>query len=376
MTKKYPFHLFLVCSISLLFFYACSNEEDDSINYEQISPVTVNLTQVPYARLSDYKFFEGELKNLAPSLGVLPYQPASNLFADYAHKKRFVWLPKGTKATYNGDGKVLELPVGAALIKNFYYENVLPNNTTKIIETRIMIRKSTGWIFANYVWNDEQTEAFFDLNGSFVPISWVENGETKNANYRIPNEVQCITCHKTEAYVNGALITTNIPIGIKPQNLNFNYNYNSGSKNQLSKWIEKGLLKNNFSLPTSQNTVINYEDDTQPLETRVRAYFDINCAHCHTEGGHCSYRPMKFAYQDTYNNTTNMGVCVNTEDMQDFPPALSKIITPGNKDRSMLYYRLNTTDESFRMPLHGRTIIHEEGIQLIEQWINSLTPCP
>ena len=36
-------------------------------------------------------------------------------------KKRFIWLPNGTKATYNGDDEILELPVGAALIKTFYY---------------------------------------------------------------------------------------------------------------------------------------------------------------------------------------------------------------------------------------------------------------
>jgi hypothetical protein len=51
-------------------------------------------------------------------------------------------MPKGTKATYNGDTKVLELPVGAVFIKTFYYDNVLPNNTTRIIETRLMIQKS------------------------------------------------------------------------------------------------------------------------------------------------------------------------------------------------------------------------------------------
>lgn len=373
MTKNYILTIF---SAFILFIaFSCSNDQDDS-DYKPVSPVNVDLTQVPYTKLSDYNFFQGEIKNLLPSLDVLPYEPASSLFADYAHKKRFIWMPKNSKATYNGDGKILELPVGSVLIKNFYYYNVLPSNETKIIETRIMIRKSTGWIFANYVWNDEQTEAFFDLNGSFKAISWTQGGTTMNANYRIPNEVQCITCHKTEELVGGALVTTNIPIGIKPQNLNFNYNYDSGSKNQLTKWIEKGYLEDNFSLPTAQNTVINYDDNTQPLEKRVRSYFDINCAHCHSEGAHCSYRPMRFAYEETYNNNTNMGVCVDTQDMQDFPPALSKIITTGNINRSMLYYRLNTTDESFRMPLHGRTIIHQEGIDLIEDWINTLTPCP
>ena len=194
MIKKYAIYFFII-SISLLI-YACSNDSDDE--YTPISPVTVDLTQVPYPNLSEYHFFEGEMKNQIPSLNVTPYEPISSLFSDYAHKKRFVWMPEGTKATYNGDGKLLELPVGAVLIKNFYYENVLPSNTTRIIETRLMIRKSTGWIFAEYVWNDEQTEAFYDLSGSFTSVTWTqENGTPKTvSNYRIPSETECFVCHK------------------------------------------------------------------------------------------------------------------------------------------------------------------------------------
>lgn len=365
-------------AIILIFavFTSCSDKDDE---YTPVSPVVVDLTQVPYPKLSDYKFFEGEMKDLIPALNVIPYEPSSVLFSDYAHKKRFVWMPVGTKATFNGDDKILNLPVGAVLIKNFYYDNVQPENATKIIETRIMIRKDTGWIFADYVWNNEQTEAFLDLAGSYVPISWKdENNVTRNVNYRIPSEVQCIVCHKERIEIPGGEVTTYIPIGIKPQNLNFNYNYGTESKNQLTKWIEQGYLESNFTFPTAENTVVNYDDTSKPLEQRVRAYFDINCAHCHAQDRHCDYRPMRFAYSETggANGHTNMGVCVPTADMQDFPSAYSSIIKPGNVDRSMLYYRINTTDESYRMPLHGRTLIHEEGVALIEEWINSLTGCP
>lgn len=363
----------------IILFYSCNND-DSKEAYVPLptSPVIVDLTQVPYPKLSDYNFFEGDIKNQKPSLNVIPYEPASSLFTDYAHKKRFVWMPIGVKATFNGDANVLELPVGAALIKTFYYDNVQPNATTKIIETRIMIRKQTGWIFADYVWNEAQTEAYLDLNGSTVTISWKDdNNVIKSTNYRIPSEVQCIICHKKTETVNGNPQTIHIPIGIKPQNLNFNYSYGTTTQNQLTKWIEQGYLENNFSFPTENNTTINYSDTSQSLEKRVRSYVDINCAHCHQNGKHCDYRPMRFAFNETgsANGLTNMGVCVDTQDMQNFPPALSKIITPGNINRSMLYYRLNTTNETFRMPLHGRTIIHEEGINLIGQWINSLQPC-
>lgn len=366
----------LVIILILTVFTSCSDKDDE---YTPISPVVVDLTQVPYPKLSDYKFFEGEMKDLIPALNVIPYEPSSVLFSDYAHKKRFVWMPPGVKATFNGDNKILDLPVGAVLIKNFYYDNVQPENITKIIETRIMIHKDSGWIFADYVWNAEQTEAFLDLAGSYTPISWKdENNVIRSVNYRIPSEVQCIVCHKQRVEIPGGEVTTYIPIGIKPQNLNFNYNYGSVSKNQLTKWIEQGYLEDNFTFPSAENTVVNYDDTSKPLESRVRAYFDINCAHCHAQDRHCDYRPMRFAYSETgsANGHANMGVCVPTADMQDFPSAYNTIIKPGNVDRSMLYYRINTTEESYRMPLHGRTLIHEEGVALIEEWINSLTTCP
>lgn len=376
MKKYYLFALTLLTITTV--FLSCSDNEEPYIPLipTPTSPVTVDLTKVPYEKLSDYKFFKGIMKDQNPSLNVIPYEPISALFTDYAHKKRFVWLPKGTKATYNGDDKIIELPVGAAIIKTFYYDNVQPSNTTQIVETRIMIKKANSWIFADYVWNEEQTEAYLDLNGSSKTITWKdENNLIKTAEYRIPNEAQCIVCHKTKNYVDGAYVQKNIPIGIKPQNLNKDLNYGSETKNQLTKWIQLGILENNFSLPSAENTVVNYNDASKPLDKRARAYFDINCAHCHSENGHCDYRPMRFAFSETLNNLTNMGVCVDTQDMQNFEPALSKIVTPGNINRSMLYHRLNTVDESYMMPLHGRSIIHEEGILLVEQWINSLTPC-
>ena len=99
-------------------------------------------------------------------------------------------MPNGTKASFNGDINVLELPVGAVLIKTFYYDNVqnvTPVGASRIIETRVMIRKATGWIFADYIWNTEQTEATFSLEGSYTTVVWKnENNIIKTVDYRIP----------------------------------------------------------------------------------------------------------------------------------------------------------------------------------------------
>lgn len=386
MNKNYAwasiaFFCFVFCIIS------CSKSDDDYVPVEQIDDtppdpeVTVDLTQVPYEKLSDYHFFDGDMKQQEPADGVLPYKPSSNLFADYAHKRRFVWMPSGTKATYASDDTVLELPVGAALIKTFYYDNVqnapVPGDT-RIVETRVMIRKADGWIFAEYVWNAEQTEAYLDMNGSDTPIEWIDDdGTAKTVNYHLPNEVQCIVCHKSQDTQGGTGAVAHLPIGIKPQNLNFNYDYGSEVKNQLTKWIEYGYLEGNFSLPSAANTVVNYEDATQTIGDRARAYFDANCSHCHMVNRHCDYRPMRFAWQETIgpDGDTNMGACVPTQDMQGLPANLALIANPGRPNNSMLFYRLNTTDETYRMPLHGRTMIHTEGVQLVRDWIFSLNDC-
>jgi uncharacterized repeat protein (TIGR03806 family) len=366
MKNFYATLLLLVVIVAILFSCSTTDEEE----YIEIPAVRVDLTQVPYEKLSDYNFFDGPIKNQKPANDVLIYEPASSLFTDYALKKRFVWMPTGAKATYDTDDKVLNLPIGSAIIKTFYYENVqnvTPVGATRIIETRIMIRKSSGWLFAEYVWNAEQTEAFLDMAGSTTTVEWKDETNTTRVveSYRIPSDQQCMTCHKMDEKP--------IPIGIKPQNLNFNYSYSTGSKNQLAKWIEVGYLENN--LPASISATVNYIDATQPLDLRVRSYLDINCAHCHQSNSHCDYRPMRFAFSET-TDLANMGVCVDSQDMADFPPALSKIVNPSNFNRSMLHYRLNTTSESFRMPLLGRSEIHTEGIALIEEWISSLSPCP
>ncbi len=333
--------------------------ETVTITLTSNSTVIFDLNEVPYTTLSEYHFFEGALKDLNPVNGVLPYDLNSPLFSDYAHKKRFVWMPFNVAASYVNDYSPLNFPTGSVLIKNFYYENILPNLNSKILETRLMYKKEDGWHFAKYVWNDEQTEATFSNEGSFVNLSWLEGNQTKTTNYRIPSQAECFTCHNK--------FGTPLPIGPKPQNLNKNYNYTDETSNQLSKWISLGYLENN--LPPSIVSTVDWADESQPLDTRVRSYLDINCAHCHSEQSYCEYRPMRFAFNEN-DDDTNIGICV-TPDTQVAP--YTKIIVPNNIGLSLLHFRISTTQEQYRMPLLGRTIKHEEGVRLIEQWINSLT---
>jgi uncharacterized repeat protein (TIGR03806 family) len=350
--------------VLVLFFYSflsCSKEDYTEI---ETYPVVLDLAKVPYPKLSDYNFFKGNIKEQKPSYGVIPYKPNSELFSDYALKNRFVWMPNGVKATFNGDGNVLELPVGSALIKNFFYENVQPNNTTKIIETRIMIRKSTGWIFANYIWNDEQSDALLTTQSTARDLSWKDaNNVVHTLNYRTPEvDFECLRCHST---FNNQIIN---PLGIKPQNINYNFNYADGSKNQLNKLIEFGYLENN--LPDQINSTVDFNDTSKSLDLRVRSYFDANCAHCHENGGEASSHNLRFAFNETI-NPVKMGVTAHAAHYLEGYNNVT--VTPGNVNLSILHYRINTeNDLLYIMPPLIRTKRHTEAVQLIETWINSL----
>jgi len=360
MKRHYLLATLLLLSVFTAFL-SCGS--DDPAEYKELSPVVMDLTTVPYPKLSDYKFFTGELKSLTPAHKVLPYDLNSSLFTDYALKKRFVWMPEGAQASYGTDGEVLNLPAGAALIKNFYYENVLPENLTKIIETRIMIKKANGWIFANYVWNDEQTEAFLDLNGSVKNITWLKDGEENTVTYSIPDKDECLRCHNSN--------NTPLPIGPKPQNLNKLYNYNGVITNQLAHWKNQGYISN--VLPQTISSTVDWKDTSYPLDVRVRSYLDINCAHCHNPAGDANEMHINLAFNQT-TDPSNLGIC---EIVHDITPGQAYIISGQDTEDSWLYYRMgDSRNKADMMPPVGRSVTDKDGRALIEQWINSLTPCP
>lgn len=337
--------------------------ETVTIAVSLFSPVVLNPADFPYDNLSDYEFFQGTMSDLDPSAGLVQVEPISQLFTDYAVKKRFVYVAQGEKAQYVADDKALDFPTGSALIKVFYYDNVLPNNTTRIIETRLMVKKATGWEFAEYVWNEEQTEATLEAtgDGGFTEVNWLQDGEERFVNYRIPATTQCIICHKNA--------DVNVPIGISPKSLNIDFAYPEGSQNQLQKLIEVGYLEDN--LPASINTVVDWEDTTASLVDRTRSYMDINCANCHKDGGQGDYRQIRLSYEDTEDNLENLGVCVDADSKIPGFPGI-KLIEPGNAVNSILRYRMSITESQYTMPQFGRNLNHDEGIALLDEWINSL----
>lgn len=365
MLKK-NFLLFAMLAVAII---SCKEEEEPPVVPAPIpptdqSPVDIVLDSLPYSSLSEYNFFVGEnMADLNPNEGLLLYEPITPLFTDYAKKTRYVWMPEGVSANYVSDFESFDFPDGAILIKNFFYENVLPSNERRVMETRVMFKRDGVWEFADYIWNDEQTAAVFDLSGEEKPITVVlDDGQTLSINYRVPSSAECVTCHKISENPS--------PNGPKPQNLNADLEYQEGVMNQLMKWAEMGYLEPTY--PSEIETMVDWEDETQLLQDRVRAYLDANCGHCHKQDAHCSYRNIRLAYEDN-GRDDKIGVCVPFDEfVPGQPTEMEYIIESGNAGNSMLIYRMLAEEENVQMPLIGKSVVHQEGLELLTTYINSL----
>lgn len=328
--------------------------------------VEIDWASVPYDSLSTYGFFEGDLKDMVPAEGVLPYLPINRLFTDFVLKKRYVWMPFSVSAEYVSDSESLHFPDSSVLIKHFYYDGVLPDGGRKILETRLMYILDGEWQFANYIWNEAQTEATYDMQGRTVHVEWEEpDMGIMDVDYRIPSATECLTCHKNYG--------SPIPLGLKPQSMNSYYQYDDGIKNQLAKWEEMGYLTPGY--PTDIQTLVDWKDFSADMVERVRSFFDMNCGHCHMDGGHCDYRSLRLDYPSTV-LPENMGVCVEPDEYIIGQPQLTHIIAAGNPARSALLYRMESNAVDERMPLLGRTLTDPVSVELVTQFIESLDqPC-
>jgi uncharacterized repeat protein (TIGR03806 family) len=326
----------------------------------------INKHQTPlfefHENLSEYKFFKGDLKLLHPNEGVIPYDLNTPLFSSYAEKARFIQLPKGSKATYNAD-LVFDLPIGTALIKNFYFQNDFRNESKgrRILETRLLVHQQDGWATYQYIWNKEQTEAVFEPIGDITPVEYIDAaGKKVSFNYIIPTQVQCMGCHKQS---NGLQ-----PIGIAARHLNGDYSYTKGKQNQLQYWQQHGMI----DLPSSSipaNAVWNNEQ-SGTVEQRARAYLDINCGHCHNANGPGSSSGLFLDIHEK--DITRLGINKTPVAAGRASGSLSFDILPGKPDKSILIYRMKSKDPGIAMPELGKELLHKEGIALISQWIREL----
>ena len=143
-----------------------------------------------------------------------------------------------------------------------------------------------------------------------------------------------------------------------------------GEMNQLEKWQQEGWFEHYPGLEKAPKIAVWDDPATGSLDARARAWLDINCAHCHNPKGPAS--------------TSGFFLDIHQEDPAVYGVMKTPIaagrgsggrdydIVPGKPNKSILYYRLVSTDPGIMMPELGRKMAHKEGIALIRQWIKEM----
>ena len=340
-------------------------------------------------RLSEWHLLEQRDGKLEPNTGVTPYDLNSPLFSDYAHKLRTVMLPPGMSIRYGEDA--FEFPVGTVISKTFYYPRAeggaegriavrkvlaqapgasLDLKQVRLLETRLLINTSSGWVAIPYVWNAEQTEATLALAGETLSLELVSDQGRQPFAYLVPDTNQCAGCHVLEHRSKKIE-----PIGLRARHLNKTFRYGEQSENQLVRWQKAGLL---IGVPDAASAPRNAQWDEPAdgdLEPRARAYLDVNCGHCHRPRGAANTSGLLLHAQET--DRVRLGECkIPIATGRGSGDALFDIV-PGTPDESILLHRMLSTEADVAMPELGRSLIHTEGVALIREWIASLRGgCP
>jgi len=307
----------------------------------------VILGASPATHLSAYGLFK-DAAATEPARGVVGYDLINPLFSDHAEKDRLVFVPEGKTADWRDD-EVFAFPVGSVLIKSFSYAE------TGKIETRLLIHKETGWAAYPYVWNETHTEAIYSPIGAktqFETAQTASDGAEAlvRISYSVPNQNQCKTCHQAGDHIQ--------PIGPKARNL---------GAEQVVKWRKLGLLQGIKADVASVPSIARHEGG---IDERARAYLDINCAHCHKADGAASNSGLWLSW--TEEGLVKLGIGKHPTAAGRGSGLLTRVIEPGAPEASILAFRMASDEAGVAMPELGRTLIDDEGVQLVHEWISQL----
>jgi parallel beta-helix repeat protein len=379
----------------------------------QVNTAALLLYNCP--ELKNYNLFASATNPLAnPNGGGVPFELNSALFSDYASKYRFLFIPAGKTATYRdhntGATQTLEFPIGTVIAKSFTFrkENASGVLTSEdVVETRLLIKREVNggpfWVGLPYIWEKDSsgklTTAKLHVEGGTASVTYdyldpdpdVKTGanRTRYTNntahpYGIPAALNCLTCHAGDDREPGAA-----PIGLKPRFMN-RANAALGGKNQLEHLKDVGLLTGmpgaagtlekapRWNVPGDANA-----DAALDKHLRVRAYLEVNCAHCHNSNGNASNSGLGL---DAYRAVDlHYGICKKPVAagrgsggrQYDIVPYLPQSPQPEQSDgasASILYYRVASAEAGVRMPPVARTVVHAEAASLIADWINNVLP--
>jgi uncharacterized repeat protein (TIGR03806 family) len=296
---------------------------------------------------------DGEIAPL--SAAVVPYELVTPLFSDYAVKRRTVWVPPGTAATYRPDD-AFDFPVGTLVTKSFGFPaaEATVGGPVRWVETRVMVRREAGWTGTAYLWDEAQRTARKQPGGAIRDIDVrATDGSVRRAAYLVPSQQQCPKCHGRDSVF--------VPLGLRESGL--------ARDDQLARWTRAGILEGAPAVGAPPRPAWN--DPLASTEVRARAYLDANCAFCHDAKGEARTTGLYLTFGEA--EPARLGRCKSPVAAGRATGGLRFDVVPGDPDTSILLQRMLATEPALAMPEIGRSLVHTEGVELVRAWIAAMS---
>jgi len=312
------------------------------------------------ATLSETGAFS-DLANLTPSYGMLPYDLNLRFWSDHALKSRFFALQDAeSQITYSRDG-IWDVPTGSVWVKHFDMDLNRDNPGTEIkrLETRFLVKTEDDFYGLTYRWNEEGTDAdLVDSNGEDLDLTIREGGQDITQTWRYPSRGECRACHTAD---NGVML------GFNTRQLNLPGTLNGSSGNFLQLLADAGYTTPLDDIHENLPKYHQPDDTNVNLEERVRSYLAVNCAYCHYEGN-IAVPSSWYADADLTLEETMMlhGVAQGASSIVD---PTDRMIIPGSTLKSIILNRSAETNGYSRMPPLATSVVDQEGVDLLTDWI-------
>jgi hypothetical protein len=285
--------------------------------------------------------------------GIREYAPRVSFWDDTATKRRWIYLPPGTKID-TSDMDHWVFPVGTKIWKEFTRDTVR-------VETRLIMKQLAddnapgAWFYATYQWNATD-------DGTMAVTEGVRNAN--GTMHDIPTTSDCLACHNR--------LKPQRVLGFEAIQLDYDAPANL---TDLADLIAADLITVKpagaspyFPLPGTA------------VDAAALTYFHANCGHCHNPSSDVHDMTLldlrlrttllaTVAGTPTYATTVNQDAAIP---YLDNGMTLTKLIIPQDPSHSAVIGRMNTTIQFRFMPNVAVETVDPAGQTALLAWINSL----
>lgn len=298
------------------------------------------------------------LRALIPVDGFVPYEVNTPLWSDGADKSRWFGLLSSNAVIEFKRDENWNFPVGGLWIKHFELELEKGNPASKRrIETRVLMKNASnnGLYGVTYRWGSTLDDAtLVPEEGASEEFTINDGGTNRVQLWNYPSRTDCLACHTPS----GGYI-----LGFNTAQLNRDHDYPLNRTNQILALRAAGYLDGLTNNIHTLARMAPIENESWSREYRVRSYLAANCANCHNPNG------VERARWDARISTKlpDMNV-INGELLDSWGNASNRVVVPGDPEHSVLWLRMATREVAHMPPL-GSTIVDDQAVKLIRDWI-------